>query len=87
MSESERNMLIKVTRKDIEGGKPDDCYSCPVARALKRHLKTNHIEVGGCWGWAVGKSYFNLPKTAVAFIKKFDAGMEVKPFSFNLKAK
>ena len=38
-------MNIEVTQKDIDMGVPDNCNSCPIAIALKRHLKSDAIKV------------------------------------------
>jgi hypothetical protein len=77
---------IKVTQEDIDRGKRDSSFACPVARAASR------------WGFValVGGIFINLyayggrgfrcqlPQDTVNFIKSFDTGEPVKPFEFEL---
>ena len=38
-------MNIEVTQKDIDMGVPSNSCKCPIAIALKRHLKSDDIKV------------------------------------------
>ena len=84
-------MKIKVTQKDIEEGYRGSCYDCPIAHAVKREVKpTSHtgLNIGatrilhrnGC-SWDT----YTLPKKAQTFIKRFDGGKPVKPFTFEIE--
>jgi hypothetical protein len=84
-------MKIKVTLKDIEEGYRGSCYECPIALAFKREVKpTSQI------GLNVGAARilhrevhewdtYTLPKKAQTFIKRFDGGKPVKPFTFEIE--
>ena len=83
-------MLIEVTQADIDGGTKFDAWKCPVARAIKRHLAS---------GWTVTVTVFSIlishdsavifniktPPTVETFIRSFDLGSPVKPFSFDME--
>ena len=84
-------MKIKVTQKDIEEGYRGSCHDCPVALAFKREVKTA-FEIGLSVGaerilhrevheWDT----YTLPKRAQTFIKRFDNGKPVEPFTFEIK--
>jgi nitrate/TMAO reductase-like tetraheme cytochrome c subunit len=85
-------MKIEVTQKDIDKGLRSSCYECPIAHAFKRKVK-NKIR----YGFAVNadsidlvtkdfKWYIHaLPKKAQTFIKRFDDGKPVKPFTFEIE--
>lgn len=74
-----KTITIEVTADDIARGTRKSCSCCPIALALAR-----------CTGLVVSVEsdwvYFmpDLPQTAVEFIKTFDAGKPVQPFSFEL---
>jgi nitrate/TMAO reductase-like tetraheme cytochrome c subunit len=84
-------MKITVTQKDIDKGLKSSCYECPIAHALKRKVK-NKIR----YGFAVNADFIDLtkdnkwwiyalPKKAQTFIKRFDDGKPVKPFTFEIE--
>ncbi len=84
-------MKIKVTLKDIEEGYRGSCYDCPIALAFRREVKTTSIT-----GLSVGaarilhrEAYtwnaYTLPKKAQTFVKRFDDGKPVKPFTFEIE--
>jgi hypothetical protein len=84
-------MKIKVTLKDIEEGFRGSCYDCPVALAFKREVKpttqiglnvgTERILHREVHEWDT----YTLPKKAQTFIKRFDGGKPVKPFTFEIE--
>jgi hypothetical protein len=84
-------MKIKVTLKDIEEGFRGSCYDCPVALAFKREVKpttqiglnvgTERILHREVHEWDT----YTLPKKAQTFIKRFDNGKRVEPFTFEIK--
>jgi hypothetical protein len=90
--------LIRVTQEDINNGRPDDSFNCPVALAIQRELRTNSIDVVCHFGYTKIPLVFKplntyyviqtgslLPRSANRFIKKFDAHKEVKPFNFYIE--
>lgn len=81
---------IHVTQEDIDAGKACLGSVCPISMAIKRQRPTaTRIETDmQLIRWSVGRRrYYRLtPRTAQQFIVDFDAGVKVKPFSFNLGA-
>jgi hypothetical protein len=85
-------MIIQVTQKDIDKGLKSSCYECPIALAFKRKVKNQIL-----FGYAVNyesidhftkdnKWYiYALPKKAQTFIKRFDGGKPVEPFTFEIE--
>jgi hypothetical protein len=84
-------MKIEVTLKDIEKGFRGSCYDCPIARAFKREVKTTSHT-----GLSIGAerilhrevhewNAYTLPKKAQTFIKRFDGGKQVEPFTFEIE--
>lgn len=84
-------MLIKVTQEHIDQGKPRDCASCPIAKAINSLLKDKYsCEVASrvmtireidAFKWILG---FDTPETCAKFIIKFDNLKPVEPFEFEL---
>jgi len=79
---------FRVTKKDINDGKPGSCSLCPIALSMKRR----GFEV------AVGVSILNIPSPSKddcysiytkpkmqSFISEFDNFIDVKPFQFTLE--
>lgn len=76
---------IFVTREDIKKGHRASMGWCPVALAVKRVFKDQHVDALPVAGITVGsKTYATLEKVA-KFICDFDEGKPVKPFSFWLR--
>lgn len=87
MLEGGQAMRVKVTvtSDDIKKGKPRRAEFCPIARALKRTFKTKTVLVGPSSYRFVsrfGPHSGCLSKTALCFVRNFDAEREVRPFSF-----
>ena len=84
-------MQIQVTKKHIEKGKLNDCYSCPVALALSDTFMGTRAYVDGISlviGYGiVFQTAFSVgtPKKVNDFIEKFDEMKPVKPFSFRIR--
>lgn len=83
---------MRVTAADIKAGKPCNADSCPVARALRRAMRTDYASVGpghmDAWdeASAIGKKLCTeTPSSVTAFIAKFDLLKKVKPFRFTLR--
>lgn len=77
-------MLIEVKQNHIDNGN-SDVDACPIALAIHGALKQN------CYCVRVydniltlDGNYYDLPQTLQDFVFDFDAGLEVKPFSFDL---
>ena len=78
--------IIKVTKTEIDMGDRNKATSCPVARGF---------HAAGFHGAEVYDSTFvtlcepkkeiQLPKRVTLFIRRFDAGEPVKPFSFRFR--
>lgn len=77
-------MKITVTAKHIKNGKPQDSSSCPIGLALREQFLNEEIYVG-ISTVDVGSKFFGLSTRARSFVRKFDFGLPVKPFTFNLK--
>lgn len=82
-----KTYTVRVTAKDIENGKHNHCFECPVARAMRRATKkpllvtTTAIEM-------IVRQYmkpFRLPDLVAKFIERFDAKKRVRPFTFKIK--
>lgn len=83
-------MKVIVTQDHIARGRQGP-NSCPVALALKETSSDfANVIVGPQWFFSRNEEFHityqstNLPKKVQQFIKKFDAGEPVKPFSFEI---
>lgn len=78
-------MRVTVTEEDIRNGVAGDGDHCAIACALRR---TNGeewcVEVPGVWNHTTFERW-RLPETACRFAEDFDAGQDVRPFSFDMK--
>lgn len=82
------NVLLQVTKDDIENGRRGSRYSCPVALAVNRALKP------GCYctiGANIGTIYnfdrllaetFSVPNIVTFFVNRYDHSIPVEPFQF-----
>lgn len=80
---------IEVTQKDINDARKPNCWNCPIDFAAERVfeckaetsnktiLLLDELDVYGRFG---------LPDEAKQFVKAFDAGEKVKPFTFEVIA-
>lgn len=81
---------INVTSEDISRGEPKNARCCPVAIAIGRHanwateVTVDRYEIGFETDINCESELVSTPAEASEFIKDFDAGMPVQPFSFNL---
>lgn len=73
-------LRINVTTRDIERGRWGPS-SCPVTRAARRHKALAECRTGVLGIVGTDRNYM-LPESARAFIRAFDAGNAVEPFSF-----
>lgn len=80
-------MMIEVTAEDIEQGERGNCGKCPIARAMDR-AGVKHVYVGE-WSMdgMVGREFWSMTHidSTRAFIRAFDEGDPVEPFSFSFQ--
>lgn len=81
---------VEVTQEDIASGSPRNCWRCPVALSVRRHMKSMGVDV------SIGRStvrFHNYPARVVTMpmpdeisdrIFEFDEGRQMLPFSFEL---
>ena len=75
-------ITIEVTEEDIKNGEPYNSHKCPLALACKRAVGKDWMEVYLQYYRPSG-----IPENIKVFIRYFDFGKEVKPFSFVLPEK
>lgn len=77
-------MTINVTYSHIINGHREDCTRCPITLALRdaglTKATSGNLSVSGI----PGRPAFPLPESARKFIRRFDEGHSVEPFSFEL---
>ncbi len=82
---------IYVTEKLIKAGIQMHSCRCPVALAITAAggvdpiVGGDKVNVSHLVGGTIEEFYIDLPAKAAAFIKRFDVGSRVKPFSFELE--
>ena len=74
---------VSVTAEDIRVGVPRDQYRCPVARAIKRRLKSHDVSVG-TWIFIDVLIDVETPPQVLRWIRAFDEQRPVGPFAFYL---
>lgn len=84
-----RTVQVEVTQADINTALAldgmHDCSNCPVALALHRTLGTP-VEVGARSFGIRGQNFEGmLPESTVQFIRQFDEGKPVSPFTFTVE--
>lgn len=79
-------MIISVTKKHIDAGRPGDESACPVALACKeRGIKFKSAGVYGLYSRpGCSRRIFNFPSRMSSWIANFDLGFEVSPTRFTL---
>lgn len=75
-------MIIHVTDDHIKKGTPNCNTHCPIALALKTALPTARITVGLRGATIDGESFRH--SEIINFVRAFDKGQPVEPFSFEL---
>ena len=85
-----KTFKVVVTAKDIKRGKQGQSKSCPIALATKRCLRKrveiiDTIRVFMDTGYLIDDIHYNMPDKAINFIRNFDGGEPVKPFTFIAK--
>lgn len=75
-------MKISVTQKHIDRGIRENMRSCPIALAIRERIGAE-VSVGANYAHCPGKGvWWMLPIKINDFIREFDRGIEVKPFTF-----
>lgn len=89
-------MLVKVTQKHIDKGRPADCSFCPIANALRELLHEDYYPHVSSAIYQIKETNTGLvvkegrlPAIAVDFISSFDGPIyldrsESKPFEFDI---
>lgn len=78
-------MTITVSQDDIEQGQPLKGLSCPIALAIKRATGLEYVGVGVRQYWYKDLAGGVLPPEVTEFVKAFDSGKPVEPFTFELE--
>lgn len=81
-------MKVSVTQDHIAVGVPKKSSSCPIALALQETTGATKVSVGTytcSWEETNGDHFrANLPMEAENFVRSFDLGNKMKPFSFEV---
>jgi len=78
---------VEITREDIKTGIRKDPCNCPIAKAFKHSTDFIWVEVKPAtitFDTGQGYRFMLLPRKVQKFIEKFDKGMKVKPFTFEV---
>lgn len=78
---------IEVTSDDITRGKAYSSNNCPIALAAKRSIDCDELYITyelRIYGGRNLVAVVPLPKVARTFAQRFDYGLPVKPFSFEI---
>lgn len=86
-------LKFEVTQEDIDRGRPRDCAACPGARCIARTLypynlpiSTWHVSREWVTGWyEVQLVAYRTPVALSEFIDKYDDGISVEPFTFEME--
>lgn len=79
-----KSKLIRVTEENIRKGTQGNPMRCPVARALRREFNVRRCTASHYFLDINGIS-IPTPEIVRNFMRRFDSGERVKPFSFRLK--
>lgn len=84
-------LSVSVTQDDILLGKKSNCDFCPVAYAVRRVVPDKYIKISVGRRWlvlwpndTVICTEVELPEVVKTFIKEFDRGLPVSPFTFEM---
>ncbi len=91
-----QKITVHVTEQDIDRGKENNAYWCPIALALSgqgwintAEVRTSYVTVTRIQQGNIELRYgcnYPLPQAAMDFIYRFDAGKEqCYPFTFDLE--
>jgi hypothetical protein len=79
-----KRFKIEVTENDIKRGVAWNVDKCPVARAMRRATR-NMACYASLSELKVGIKLVNTPTRCQRFMRNFDDGENVKPFSFVIR--
>jgi len=84
-----KRVKVTVTKKNCLFGIPQNISGCPIALALKKKgFKNIAVDEDQILVSKKGEYFTSkVVKAARRFIERFDEGLSVKPFSFNLTLK
>lgn len=74
---------IQVKQEDIDKGRRNVCFDCPIALALRREGYRD-VVVGSA-AVRISTTVIELPRSARRFINRFDNRKKVQPFNFILE--
>ena len=77
-----KTITVNVTQEDIDEGQERECESCPIALAVRRLLNCGVTVHEAICLFGAKHGVCALADEPFAFVKAFDAGLPVKPFSF-----
>lgn len=78
-------LTVHVTEKHIRAGSKSNCFTCPVALALKDASgKPWNVGTTGVFPIPDSDRNMRLPEEVTRFIRSFDLELPVKPFTFTL---
>jgi hypothetical protein len=85
-----KDMTIHVQQKHIDQGESRRSCFCPIALALADSFSDVIYASVGTGDFAVNRRGFNLlqsplPESASKFVRAFDNGKPVKPFTFEIE--
>lgn len=77
-----------MTAEDIATGAPSECTDCPLAYAISRHINATPAVFGDVVELDIRRrriaEQIPLPDVARSFVARFDCGLPVAPFEFDL---
>lgn len=77
-------MKIKITAEDIAYGVRGSCSLCPVVHAVNRAFNCEGANIGPFVIFLSQRRQWETPSIVRSFIMRFDAGLPVEPFEFEL---
>ena len=77
-------ITVQVTKQDIKNGMPKEGDKCPIAKAVRRCTGTHRAVFVDESSIEIGAVEYSLPASAKAFVRAFDKGKPVSPFSMKL---
>lgn len=79
-------MIVEVTQEDIDNGKKQNIYSCPISLAAARRLRKNTMVTGsGIEYVGLSQVRYNFAKSTREKLIRYDATGKMKPFRFRIR--
>lgn len=85
MKRKPKVIRVRVTKRDIDNGLRGVCARCPVALALQRRIAPLSDTDGQRWYLGGGSYARPLPLAVSRFVRAYDWGRKVKPFTFTVR--